>query len=154
MISSTRHFYKILIKLNYNDIYYFQIISKKPNENGHENQSNSSGNTSANGSDQKVTNAGQVLETSTTSANTSAVSCSSSSSVSDLKSVSVTMTSTPVSGVSGSNPNSSNNSAAAADLSTKPHKSSSAYDFNASDSFGPNDKSIPPMRKDSPAKVR
>ena len=132
----------------------FQTSSKKPNENGHEKHPNSSGNTS-NGGD-KVTNAAtKVLETST--ATTSAVVPSSSSSVSDLKSVSVTMTSTPVpnagSNSSGSGSGNGNNSAAT-DLSTKSSKNSSAYDFNASDSFGPSEKTIPPMRKDSPAKVR
>ena len=46
------------------------------------------------------------------------------------------------------------NNSSATDLSTKSSKNSSAYDFNASDSFGPSEKTIPPMRKDSPAKVR
>ena len=132
----------------------FQTSSKKPNENGHEKHSNSSGNTS-NGRDDKVTNAAtKVLETST--ATTSAVvPSSSSSSVSDLKSVSVTMTSTPVPNAgSNSSGGNGNNSSSATDLSTKSSKNSSAYDFNASDSFGPSEKTIPPMRKDSPAKVR
>ena len=141
-------------KLNLNLILIFQTSSKKPNENGHEKHSNSSGNTS-NGGDNKVTNAAtKVLETST--ATTSKVvtpSSSSSSSVSDLKSVSVTMTSTPVPNA-GSNPSGNGNSSSATDLSTKSSKNSSAYDFNASDSFGPSEKTIPPMRKDSPAKVR
>ena len=63
------------------------------------------------------------------------------------------MTSTPVPNA-GSNPSGNGNSSSATDLSTKSSKNSSAYDFNASDSFGPSEKTIPPMRKDSPAKVR
>ena len=138
-------------QLNLNLILIFQTSSKKPNENGHEKHPNSSGNTS-NGGD-KVTNAAtKVLETST--ATTSAVVPSSSSSVSDLKSVSVTMTSTPVPNAGSNSSGGNGNNSAATDLSTKSSKNSSAYDFNASDSFGPSEKTIPPMRKDSPAKVR
>ena len=66
------------------------------------------------------------------------------------------MTSTPVpnAGSNSSGGGGNGNISAAADLSTKSSKNSSAYDFNASDSFGPSEKTIPPMRKDSPAKVR
>ena len=123
-----------------------QNLTKKPNENGHENHPGNSGTTSNGGGASQITNAGDK-ETSKASA-----SASSSSVSSDLKSVSVTMTSTPIvpSGQAGS----SSGKSSEFDFSlSKSVNKSSAYDFNASDSFGPSDKSIPPMRKDSPAKV-